>query len=122
MRWGPALFTCMAIHRVWGAEDPTVEAAIEAMGAVLAGSGKPFITTSGTAGLAVGRLADEDSQADRSSPMSTRLISEDLTFGLVSQGVRGMVGACRLPSTARATRDLSRRSSPPRGSGAPRPM
>jgi len=78
-------------------------AAIEAMGAVLAGSGKPFITTSGTAGLAVGRLADEDSQADRSSPMSTRLISEDLTFGLVSQGVRGMV--VRLPPSVHGAGD-----------------
>jgi nucleoside-diphosphate-sugar epimerase len=78
-------------------------AAIEAIGAVLAGSGRPFITTSGTAGLAVGRFADEDTQADRSSPMSTRLISEDLTFGLVSQGVRGMV--VRLPPSVHGAGD-----------------
>src|SRR5580700_11367313 len=38
--------------------------AIEALGSVLAGSNRPLVTTSGTAGLAPGRLATEDDQPE----------------------------------------------------------
>jgi nucleoside-diphosphate-sugar epimerase len=67
--------------------------AVEAMGAVLAGSGRPFIVTSGTAiAMTPGRLTTEDDAPN--SPMP-RTVSERLVDTLATQGVR--VCAVRLP-------------------------
>lgn len=78
-------------------------AAIEAIGSALAGSGKPFVTTSGTAMLAFGGqerrdpgsgfdgsgdLGTEDSQVDPSGP---RVASENVTVALAARGVRSSV-------------------------------
>jgi nucleoside-diphosphate-sugar epimerase len=67
--------------------------AVEAMGAVLAGSGRPFIVTSGTAiAITPGRLTTEEDAPN--SPMP-RTVSERLVDTLAEQGVRA--SAVRLP-------------------------
>jgi len=65
--------------------------AIEAMGGVLEGSGKPFIVTSGTSLVAPGRLAAED---DPVTPGLSR-VSETAGLAFAARGVRAM--AMRLP-------------------------
>ena len=60
--------------------------AIETMGSALAGSDRPFLNTSGLAGLAPGRLSTEDdAPASNSTP---RAPAEALTLGLAERGVR----------------------------------
>lgn len=66
-------------------------AAIEAIGSALTDSGKPFVTTSGTAMLAFGRFGElgvEDSEVDPSGP---RVASENATVALAGRGVRSSV-------------------------------
>lgn len=64
--------------------------AIEAMGAALAGSNRPFIATSGFAGLTqAGGLMTEDDTRDPAVPAMRH--SEDAALALVPQGVRAMV-------------------------------
>ncbi len=65
----------------------TDQAAIEAMGATLAGSNKPLIATSGVLGLAHGRTGTE---ADSPSDALPRR-SEAAALALVPRGVRAMV-------------------------------
>ena len=60
--------------------------AIEAIGSVLAGSGRPLVVTSGFAGFAPGRLASEDDSAAAGARAS-----EPAALALVPQGVRAMV-------------------------------
>lgn len=67
--------------------------AIEAMGEVLEGSGKPLIATSGVALLAPGRLSTEDDVAHAGSGVPR--VSEAAVFALTDRGVRTM--AVRLP-------------------------
>jgi nucleoside-diphosphate-sugar epimerase len=68
--------------------------AIEAMGAVLAGSERPLIVTSGLAGLAApGQLATEDQVVPPNFPFPR--VSEQTALSLVSKGVRASV--MRLP-------------------------
>ncbi|CAN5416358.1 SDR family oxidoreductase [soil metagenome] len=65
--------------------------AVEAIGNALAGSGKPFITTSGTAMLATGSsstLGTEDTVVD---PSGARVASENATVALAERGVRASV-------------------------------
>lgn len=65
--------------------------AVEAMGAALAGSGKPLVNTSGTAMLATGSssaLGTEDTVVD---PSGARAPSEKATIALAQQGVRASV-------------------------------
>ncbi len=70
--------------------------AIAAMGEVMAGTNKPLIVSSGTAGIAVGSVATEDIVMPDSG-MSPRL-SEQTVFSFTDKGVRTM--AIRLaPST-----------------------
>ncbi|HEX7642704.1 MAG TPA: SDR family oxidoreductase [Burkholderiaceae bacterium] len=68
--------------------------AIEAMGAVLAGSTRPFIVTSGTGGLAApGKLATENDVLPPNSPLPR--VSEQTAFALIDKGVSSAV--MRLP-------------------------
>ncbi|MEI9888132.1 MAG: SDR family oxidoreductase [Rhizomicrobium sp.] len=70
--------------------------AIETMGEVLAGTGKPLVVSSGTALLSPGKVATEDMRvpADAAGPR----VSEQAAFALATKGVRSM--AIRLaPST-----------------------
>lgn len=70
------------------------KAAIEAMGEVLAGSGKPFIVTSGIGGLAgAGVTATEE--FDAPSDFSLSRVSEQTALALISKGVSSAV--VRLP-------------------------
>lgn len=65
--------------------------AVEAIGAALEGSGKPFVNTSGTAMLAVGgsgELGTEESVVD---PSGARVASENATIALAQRGVRSAV-------------------------------
>jgi nucleoside-diphosphate-sugar epimerase len=62
------------------------KAAIEAMGEVLAGSGKPLVVSSGTAMIAPGQLATEDMRS-ATNEMTPR-VSEQLAFGLAGKGIR----------------------------------
>jgi nucleoside-diphosphate-sugar epimerase len=63
--------------------------AIEAIGAVLEGSGRPFIITSGTAGRT------EEDAGNPNVPAAPRLVSEEVTLAMASRGVRASV--LRLP-------------------------
>jgi nucleoside-diphosphate-sugar epimerase len=76
--------------------------AVEAMGAALAGSGKPFVNTSGTATLAAaspGALATEDMVGT-----GPRGASEAAALALAEQGVRAIV--IRLSPTVHGPTDL----------------
>ena len=77
--------------------------AIEAIGDVLAGSGRPLVTTSGTLMVAMvspGRLGTEDDAPDASVP---RVPSELATLSLASRGVRSSV--IRLPPSVHDSGD-----------------
>jgi len=63
------------------------QAAIEAIGAVLAGTDRPLIVTSGTLGLPPGRLGTEDDAVGAGLPRK----SEEAGLALVARGVRAMV-------------------------------
>jgi nucleoside-diphosphate-sugar epimerase len=65
------------------AED---ERAIEALGAVLKGSDRPLLVTSGVALLAPGRTATEEDMPPKSSPFPRK--SEEATAALKERGVR----------------------------------
>ena len=68
--------------------------AIEALGSVLAGTNRPLIVTSGTAGLAApGQIATEDNAAPPDFPFPR--VSEQTALALMSKGVRASV--MRLP-------------------------
>lgn len=62
--------------------------AVETLGAALAGSGKPFVNTSGLAGLSLGRPATE---RDPTADASPRAASERTALGLAERGVRSSV-------------------------------
>ena len=69
---------------------PAAEAdrrAIEALGAALAGSDRPFIVTSGSLVVAPGRVATEDDAASPNFPRK----SEDSALAMASRGVRASV-------------------------------
>ncbi len=73
--------------------------AIEAMGAVLAGSNRPLVVSAGTPGLIAGRVATED---DVSEAAILRY-SETAALKLASQGVR--VSVMRLPRSVHGEGD-----------------
>jgi len=90
-----AVIHCAFIHDFSKFEENCAieKRAVEAMGAVLAGSGRPFIVTSGTAiAFTPGRLTTEDDAPN--SPMP-RTDSERLVDTFAEQGVR--ISAIRLP-------------------------
>ena len=73
----------------------TDKLAIDAIGGALAGSGRPFVVTSGTGHLPGGRLATEDQAPDPRATATHRLASEEATLALAQQGVRASL--IRLP-------------------------
>jgi nucleoside-diphosphate-sugar epimerase len=73
--------------------------AIDTLGAVLAGSDRPFVVTSGLAGFALGRTMTEDDAADPDSPRA----SEHAALAFASRGVR--VAVLRLPPSVHGEGD-----------------
>ena len=85
--------------------------AVEAIGATLAGSGKPFVVTSGTLMLAIGRLglpadrvATEDDAPDPAWIAAPRVASEIATIALAERGVRSSI--VRLPPSVHGHGDV----------------
>jgi nucleoside-diphosphate-sugar epimerase len=70
-------------------------AAIKAMGEALVGSGKPFVTTSGTAVLAFAAPGRHGLETDKPDAALPRMASEYETVALAQRGVRSSV--IRLP-------------------------
>jgi nucleoside-diphosphate-sugar epimerase len=65
--------------------------AIEAMGGVLEGTGKPLVIASGTAALP-GRVATErDESAAPGSPVAARIATADATIAMAARGIRTSV-------------------------------
>ncbi|MEU9329768.1 SDR family oxidoreductase [Streptomyces canus] len=77
--------------------------AIEAIGSVLEGTGKPFVVTSGLL-TAPGRLGTEEDPADPDSPAKHRHASEFATLALAERGVRSAV--LRLPPSVHGEGDI----------------
>ena len=79
--------------------------AIEAIGAALAGSNRPLVVTSGTAGLEPGHLVTEEFTAHTNPDAASRVPRnpEQAAFSLASQGVR--VSAVRLPPSVHGEGD-----------------
>ena len=82
--------------------------AVEAMGAALAGSDRPFVLASGMLGLAVGRVATENDglvpdAAVRANPAGLRAATALLTLSLRGIGVRSSV--LRFPPTVHGDGD-----------------
>ncbi|USX27036.1 SDR family oxidoreductase [Oxalobacteraceae bacterium OTU3CINTB1] len=78
-------------------------AAIEAMGAALAGSGKPFVVTSAIGILQPGRISVESDAPMAASAGSYRIPSELAALALGGQGVRASV--VRLPPSVHGDGD-----------------
>jgi nucleoside-diphosphate-sugar epimerase len=76
--------------------------AVQAIGDALAGTNKPFITTSGTAMLAYAGLGRAGNEAD-ALPSGPRIDSENATVTLAERGVRASV--VRLPPTVHSSLD-----------------
>lgn len=87
----------------YAAAGETDRKAIEVLGAVLAGSGRPLVTTSGTTSAGIGFRTTEDHPGDPGSFAAPRVASEDLTLQLAAQGVRSSV--VRLPPSVHGDGD-----------------
>ena len=77
--------------------------AIDTLGEALAGSDRPLVIASGTAGLAPGTLATEDSFGDPASPASPRALNEQAALALAADGVRAC--SVRLPPSVHGAGD-----------------
>lgn len=77
--------------------------AVEALGAALAGTDRPFVVTSGIALLAPGRLGTEEDAPDPGSVAAPRIPSEEAALALASRGVRASV--VRLPASVHGDGD-----------------
>lgn len=76
--------------------------AIETLGEALAGSGRPFVVTAGTAGLSLGRPVTEEDAANPPSAVGAR-VSEPTALSLVARNVR--VSVMRLPPSVHGEGD-----------------
>lgn len=85
------------------AAGETDRSAIAAMGDALAGTGKPLITTSGSALLRHGVVGTEDDGPDLGGPAQHRTASEELTLALAARGVRSSL--VRLPPSVHGDGD-----------------
>ncbi len=65
--------------------------AIKALGEALAGSGKPFVTTSGTLVMATGRVSSEQDAPDANSIAHFRIPGEQACLSFADHGVRSSV-------------------------------
>ncbi|WP_433246546.1 SDR family oxidoreductase [Actinomadura nitritigenes] len=95
-----------AFHHDFAAFEAAVakeRRAIAAIGDALAGSGRPFVMTSGTGGVAPGRVATEDSVPDPDSFAAVRYAAEKDALALAARDVR--VSAVRLPSSVHGEGD-----------------
>ncbi len=77
--------------------------AVEAIGAALAGSGKPFAMASGIALLTPGRVATEGDDPDPDAAAAYRMGSEEVMAALASRGVRSSI--VRLPPSVHGDGD-----------------
>lgn len=78
--------------------------AIEAMGEVLSGTGKPLVIASGTMMAVKGGLANEDTEMEKTPPASYRAKAADLVVRLSTEkNIRGSV--IRLPPTVHGKDD-----------------
>jgi nucleoside-diphosphate-sugar epimerase len=78
-------------------------AAIETIGAELAGSNRPFVVTSGLALLKPGQVSTEADDADPNAPVKHRHASDEATIALASKGVR--TSLIRLPPSVHGKGD-----------------
>jgi nucleoside-diphosphate-sugar epimerase len=78
-------------------------AAIEALGRPLAGSGKPFVSTSGTLVTQAGRISTELDAPDPDSVAAFRIAGEQACLAFADQGVRA--GVVRLAPTVHGPAD-----------------
>jgi nucleoside-diphosphate-sugar epimerase len=79
------------------------KAAIETFGKALAGSGKPFIATAGTAALRSGRVGTEDEMPDPDFARHLPRVSEVTALAFAGKGLRAMV--VRLPPSVHGDHD-----------------
>ena len=87
----------------FSAAGETDRRAIDALGAALAGSGRPLVVTSGTAHLKAGHIGTEDDAPDPSSAAAHRIASEETTLALASRGVGASL--VRLPPSVHGDGD-----------------
>jgi nucleoside-diphosphate-sugar epimerase len=85
------------------ASNAAERAAVQAIGATLAGTNRPFLLASGLAGLAPGRVATEQDASPFHGADSMRGGSENLALEFVDRGVRSI--ALRFSPTVHGTRD-----------------
>jgi nucleoside-diphosphate-sugar epimerase len=78
-------------------------AAVTALGEALAGSGKPFVTTSGTGMLAMGGISGRLGTEEDVLPGGPRVDAENYVVSLADRGVRSSV--VRLPPTVHSDLD-----------------
>lgn len=66
-------------------------AAITTLGEALVGTGKPFVSTSGTLVMPAGRVSTEQDRPDRAAIGAFRIPGEDACLGFAGRGVRSSV-------------------------------
>ncbi|QRP47803.1 SDR family oxidoreductase [Amycolatopsis sp. FDAARGOS 1241] len=76
--------------------------AVEALGEALAGTGRPFVISSGTPSVPAG-VATEATVPEAGSPAAGRLAAEEVLVSLATRGVRGSV--VRLPRSVHSDED-----------------